>query len=274
MDTDNFSNKQQKLFELNVNGRTKTVRKSGSSLTYLSWAWAWSEFVKVFPDATYERLPYTDDPNLGYMVHTSVTANGVTREMWLPVMNSSNKAMKSTQYNYSTKSGEKTVEQATMFEVNKAYMRCLTKNLAMFGLGTYIYAGEDLPDIEPLYKVSSILKSIKGYDASELLKIVASAYPSLTAESEVNKEDGSEIKSYLVSNLPKKQPESNEGTTLESVLKGAVTANLYDSVDDALAIVQESRPEYTLDTILKSNQVDALKTFLRKNSTSEAKSAK
>ena len=32
-----------------------------------------------------------------------------------------------------------------MFDVNKTIMRCLTKNLAMFGLGLYIYAGEDLP---------------------------------------------------------------------------------------------------------------------------------
>ena len=33
-----------------------------------------------------------------------------------------------------------------MFDVNKAIMRCLVKNLAMFGLGLYVYAGEDLPD--------------------------------------------------------------------------------------------------------------------------------
>jgi hypothetical protein len=33
-----------------------------------------------------------------------------------------------------------------MFDVNKTIMRCLTKNLAMFGLGLYIYAGEDLPE--------------------------------------------------------------------------------------------------------------------------------
>lgn len=32
-----------------------------------------------------------------------------------------------------------------MFDVNKTIMRCLVKNLAMFGLGLYIYAGEDLP---------------------------------------------------------------------------------------------------------------------------------
>jgi hypothetical protein len=30
--------------------------------------------------------------------------------------------------------------------INKTVMRCLTKNLAMFGLGLYIYAGEDLPE--------------------------------------------------------------------------------------------------------------------------------
>ena len=34
-----------------------------------------------------------------------------------------------------------------MFDVNKTIMRCLVKNLAMFGLGLYIYSGEDLPDL-------------------------------------------------------------------------------------------------------------------------------
>ena len=41
---------------------------------------------------------------------------------------------------------ERTVEAASMFDVNKTIMRCLVKNLAMFGLGLYIYAGEDLPE--------------------------------------------------------------------------------------------------------------------------------
>ena len=35
-----------------------------------------------------------------------------------------------------------------MFDINKTIMRCLVKNLAMFGLGLYIYAGEDLPITE------------------------------------------------------------------------------------------------------------------------------
>jgi hypothetical protein len=54
--------------------------------------------------------------------------------------------MKKTAYSYSTRYGDKTVEAATTFDINKTIMRCLVKNLAMFGLGIYIYAGEDLPE--------------------------------------------------------------------------------------------------------------------------------
>ena len=61
-------------------------------------------------------------------------------------MDSANKSMLDHQYKYKTKYGEKTCEQASMFDVNKTIMRCLVKNLAMFGLGLYIYAGEDLPE--------------------------------------------------------------------------------------------------------------------------------
>ena len=139
----------ERLNALNVND--KTENKNG--LTYLSWAWAWAEFKKVCPDATYEvvkfnGLPYAYDPNTGYMVYTTVTADGITHEMWLPVMDGNNKAMKSEPYIVKTKYKEIRVEAATMFDINKAIMRCLTKNLAMFGLGLYIYAGEDLPETE------------------------------------------------------------------------------------------------------------------------------
>src|SRR5699024_11992265 len=68
-------------------------------------------------------------------------------EMWLPVMDSSNKAMKSKPYTYDTKNRKNIqVDKASMFDINKTIMRCLVKNLAMFGLGLYIYAGEDLPE--------------------------------------------------------------------------------------------------------------------------------
>ncbi|MBO7617319.1 MAG: DUF1071 domain-containing protein [Bacteroidales bacterium] len=142
------------LFNVNVNGHTEEKKGGeGKTLTYLSWCYAWAEVKKRYPDAQYEiekfnGIPYVFDPNTGYMVYTKVTIEGVTHEMWLPVMDSNNKAMKAEPYQIQTKYKTIQVNAATMFEVNKAIMRCLVKNLAMFGLGLYIYAGEDLPEGE------------------------------------------------------------------------------------------------------------------------------
>lgn len=141
------------LNAINVNDKVEKKK----DLTYLSWAWAWAEVKKVYPNASYNvvfdpttQRPYFYDEHLGYMVMTSVTIDGQTLEMWLPVMDGANQAMKKDSYEYSTRYGVKTVDAATMFDINKTLMRCLTKNLAMFGLGLYIYAGEDLPeDNEP-----------------------------------------------------------------------------------------------------------------------------
>ena len=152
-----------KLFSINCNDKTEKKSNGSVELTYLSWCYAWSEVKKLYPSANYEilkfgenKLPYVFDEKTGYMVFTRVEIEGIDHEMWLPVMDSANKAMKDKQYTYKVKKYnsqtkswsmvEKTVEPATMFDINKTIMRCLTKNLAMFGLGLYIYAGEDLPE--------------------------------------------------------------------------------------------------------------------------------
>lgn len=134
----------ERLSAINVNEHVE--KKEG--LTYLSWAWAWSEVKKACPDASYKIGETEYDEVLGFMCHTTVTIEGETLEMWLPVMDGKNKSMKKYQYEYTTKWGQKSVESATTFDVNKTIMRCLVKNLAMFGLGIYIYAGEDLPEVE------------------------------------------------------------------------------------------------------------------------------
>lgn len=155
--------KSKTIFELlsSVNVNDKVEKKS--NLTYLSWAWAWAEVKKACPDAYYQikgdpitQKPYFYDENLGYMVMTEVTIEGKTLEMWLPVMDGANKSMMNKSYTYKGNAWingkktevEKIVEAASMFDINKTLMRCLTKNLAMFGLGLYIYAGEDLPEVE------------------------------------------------------------------------------------------------------------------------------
>lgn len=123
--------KFEEVYAINVNDKTE---KKGN-LTYLSWPYAWAEFKKVYPDANYKVNEFNGDfcsgnEKMGYMVQTQVTAGEETHEMWLPVMDVRNHALL----------------QPKMTEINKTIMRCLTKNLAMFGLGLYIYAGEDLPE--------------------------------------------------------------------------------------------------------------------------------
>ena len=141
------------LNAINVNDHTEVKDNGTDKLTYLSWVWAWQQVKTKYPDVSYEvkhwdGKPFLYEEALGYMVETSVTIQGETMTMWLPVMDSKNKAMKAQPYSYKTRYGEKWVNAATMFDVNTTIMRCLVKNLAMFGLGLYIYAGEDLPQEE------------------------------------------------------------------------------------------------------------------------------
>ena len=140
----------------NMNLGDKVEKKD--NLSYLTWSEAWKAFREVYPSATFRvitnpdtKLPYFVDPNVGIMVFTEVTADDLTLTMFLPVMNSSNRAMKLEPYNYQVwdkqnrRYVDKTCEAATMFDINKTIMRCLVKNLALFGLGLKLYQGEDLP---------------------------------------------------------------------------------------------------------------------------------
>ena len=170
----------------NTDCSKKIEKKNG--MTYLSWAWAWGEIKKIHPNATYiikkfgeNNLPFVYDEKTGYMVFTEMTIENITHEMWLPVMDGANKAMKNKPYTYQVneyvngaKTGnmiDKSVDAFTMFDINKTIMRCLTKCLAMFGLGLYIYNNEDMPEVEPeqpkpitsdmLQQLEELIKKIK-----------------------------------------------------------------------------------------------------------------
>jgi len=131
----------ERLSAINVNEHVEKKK----DLTYLSWAWAWAVTKRECPDATYKILPTDYDEALGFMCQTEVTIEGETLGMWLPVMDGANRSMRKGEY---TGKYGKTVDGATTFDINKTIMRCLVKNLAMFGLGIYNYAGEDLPEGE------------------------------------------------------------------------------------------------------------------------------
>ena len=113
------------LSKINVNDHTE---KKGN-LTYLSWAWAWQKLMEHYPDSVYQFKPNEYHPDDSVTVHCTLTVDGITRPMWLPVMDNRNNA----------------ISQPTSRQISDTKMRCLVKAISMFGLGSYIYAGEDLP---------------------------------------------------------------------------------------------------------------------------------
>jgi hypothetical protein len=103
------------------------------NLSYLSWAWAWGTMMKHYPNLSYYFEDRTlDNGTMEVTVHVTIYQGEeqVTRHMWLPVMDYKNKA----------------IPNPDSFSLNTSKMRCLTKCFALFGLGHYIYAGEDLPE--------------------------------------------------------------------------------------------------------------------------------
>lgn len=128
-----MSNYFEILNGINCNDK---VEKKGK-LTYLSWAYAWAEAKKRFPDSTYtiyenkDGLFYHTDGRTCW-VKTGVTVNGIEHIEYLPVMNNVNDSIP--------------LEKVTSFDVNKSIQRSLTKALARHGVGLYIYAGEDIPE--------------------------------------------------------------------------------------------------------------------------------
>ncbi len=129
--------KKTNIFEAlnSINVNEKTEKKG--NLTYLSWAWAWAEVKKQFPDM--QRTVYEQENGINYFtdgltawVKVGVTINGLEHIDYLPIMDFRNKSIPA--------------DKVTSFDVNKAIQRSTTKALALQGLGLYIYAGEDLPE--------------------------------------------------------------------------------------------------------------------------------
>jgi hypothetical protein len=134
-----------KFKELNAINVNKMTEKKGN-LTYLSWAYAWQETMKVCPDMTrtvYESATgnnYHTDGKTAW-VKVGITIGGQEHIDYLPIMDARNAALP--------------IEKVTSFDVNKAIQRSTTKAIGLHGLGLYIYAGEDMPDEEKTAKAPS-----------------------------------------------------------------------------------------------------------------------
>ena len=173
--------------------------KKKGMFTYLSWAWAVRELLRVAPDATWEvhewgmegnRQPYMQT-EAGCFVKVSVTVNGVTREQVHPVLDNRNKPIKTPD----------------AFQVNTSIQRCLAKAIALHGLGLYIFAGEDLPDNS---LDDSLIKEIISLAEKTGDKDVLKTINSKLASGEVNKSNLASFRARLKDLIKQKETEDNE----------------------------------------------------------------
>ena len=137
--------KTKSVFEVLNAINVNDFKEKKGNFDYLSWSDALQFILTNYPDATWEthefHQPISEDPMIyvtqpymktdsGCFVKVSVTIEGITRTEVHAVMDNYNKAIK----------------EPTATQINNSIKRCLVKCFALFGLGLYIYRGEDLPE--------------------------------------------------------------------------------------------------------------------------------
>ena len=196
----NYAEIWQKLSAIDVSSMTETKQAGSVKLTYLSWAHAWAVMMEHYPNMTvtftsYERstetatahndVQYYRDGSAA--VECNVTIGDCMRSFTLPVMDHKNKA----------------IQNPDAWAINTAKQRCMVKVFALFGLGHYIYAGEDLP-VEPKFGATTGVQSDAPVDkAREIYKAIqtASSVKAITTVLDGNEEDldllkGNDLEKY------------------------------------------------------------------------------
>ena len=150
--------KENTFDKLNKVDVSELTERKGN-FNYLSWAHAVRELLRVYPEATWEvhlfdntdgtKQPYMKN-GTGTYVQVSVNVNDVIRSQIHPVLDNRNAPIK----------------EPNSFQINTSIQRCLAKAIALHGLGLYIFAGEDLPEFDPIndkqaYELNELASKIK-----------------------------------------------------------------------------------------------------------------
>lgn len=214
-----MSNTFEKL--RNINLKEKTKEKIG--LKYLSWAYAWDELKKVYPDAKrniYRRKVTTKsvetytlsdgttrtttneyENELSYFtdgktctVKVGVEIEGVEYIEELPVMDNKNHAIR--------------LEAVTSVDVNRAIQRAFVKACAWHGLGLYIYAGEDLPEVDRVTINYDELKKdipVENIDEATFNKLKAETIELIQSSNELDSSISEQIYQTIKEYFPSKR---------------------------------------------------------------------
>lgn len=169
------------LHSVNVNDE----KKSKGGMAYVPWTAAVEHLLKNYPSATWQVKEREDGApffktELGVFVKVGVTVDGIERVQVHPVLDGRNKP----------------IDNPNSFDVNRAIQRCLAKAIALHGLGLYVYAGEDLPEIEIIMSTEAQLSiftdlcaatssepsTVLNYACSVVLKMPAVTFEQLTEQ--------------------------------------------------------------------------------------------
>lgn len=122
----------QKLSRIDVGDHIET-KGDRVKLSYLAWSWAWTTLMNHYPESDFDIGEEEVFPDGTQSANVQITVregeNELTRRMWLPVMDHTNKA----------------IQNPNSRQVSDSRMRCMVKCLALFGLGTDLYAKSDIP---------------------------------------------------------------------------------------------------------------------------------
>ena len=204
---------KQKIFEnlSKVNLKDKIKEKIG--LKYLSWAHAWDVLKTMYPDSdlivatrkivTEEKRDITEDGvqktfSHKYEVEVPYFTDGKT--CWVDVTVRIGEDTESEHFYPVTNNKNLSVSYNTITstDVNKAIQRAFVKCCGRFGLGLYIYQGEDLPGAE---KVVIDFKTItSNCDRFKLVPIDEAGFENLrqTVIAQLTKYSGSDNQDILI----------------------------------------------------------------------------
>ena len=150
--------KFDELYSIDINPH---IEKDYKGLSYLSWATAYKLAMDNDPNISYEILE--DNDGIPFftrgqvnLVKTKVTMFGETKTMILPVMDNKHNA----------------VSEPNSRQINDNIMRCLAKNIAMFGIGLPLYVGEDLAQFRQPEQPKSKVEDKKPFDRKQAEKCI------------------------------------------------------------------------------------------------------
>lgn len=259
-----MENNKKSVFEtlsaINVSG--KTEKKNG--LTYLSWAYAWGEVKKLYPNATY-KVYEREDPQFGPInyftdgrtawVKVGVTIEGLEHVEMLPIMDYRNKAIP--------------LDKVDSCSTNKTIQRAITKACGRHGMGLYIYAGEDYPECESQSRDTRQVKPAKQASANKPVEKVATAAQPAQAKPQALVKDTRSVTPQMVGFLEKTIEEhqvtkdwicSKYKISKLNDLKVYQAKHIKKNIDRLKQMFEKEKKEHLANVVRNSKPADMKKT--------------